>query len=145
MQLVPYSEFGRLRLRPFCPDDELYDEDVDEHGDFIKEEIRGVWFARWRKRPDELFVITVHLDDCSTDVAPLLFPKIRLKLEAGITPDEAELRFECAPESQTDGREIMDFRTSGQWPYIVHCSFGDESRLRSVSVRRLDIEIPDDE
>ena len=84
MELISYAEFGRLRLKPFCPTHELYGQDIDEHGAFVTEEIRGVWFARWRGRPDELFVITVDLDDCSTDVAPRLFPRIGLQLELGL-------------------------------------------------------------
>ncbi len=29
MELVSYKEFGRLRLGPFCPYDDLYEEDTD--------------------------------------------------------------------------------------------------------------------
>jgi hypothetical protein len=144
MELAPYSEFGRLRLKEFCPEDKLYNEDIDEHGVFIKEEIRGVWFARWRKRPDELFVITVHLDDCSTNVVRLLFPKLGLELMPGTSRAETDALFGTPQWQRADGG-LVRYRTGGDSPYEVSCGFGDGCRLSQVSVRRLDIQIPHDE
>lgn len=144
MQLASYKQFGRLRLRPFCPSDELYGEDIDEHGQFILEQIRGAWFARWRKRPDELFVITLHLNDCSTDIAPLLFPVLGLRLEAGLSRAETDALLGTPHWQRADGGYVIH-HTGGESPYEVSCGFGDGSQLSQVSVRRLDFQIPDDE
>lgn len=144
MRLAPYTEFARLRLKPLCSGDELYDEDMDEHGTFIKEEIRGVWFARWRKRPDELFVMTVHLDDCSTDEAPLVFPKLGLSLRAGLSRAETDALL-GTPYWQRPEGGLVSYRTSGDSPYEVSCWFRDGQRLSQVSVRRMDIQISDDD
>jgi hypothetical protein len=145
MQLVPYSEFGSLRLRPFCPGDDLYGEDLDEHGQFIKEEIRGVWFARWRKRPDELFVVTVHMDDCSTDVSPLLFPKMGLLLERGLSAAEVRKRMSAAALSDSADDSWLTFRTPGPCSYEVSCQLREGVGLQRVTVFRLDIQIPNEE
>src|SRR5262245_10875266 len=144
MELIPYPQFARLRLKPYAPTDDCYDEDVDEHGQFVKEEIRGIVFARLRKRPNELFIATVDLLDFTTDVGPPFFKDIKLNLEAGLSPKQVEARFGKKPQWKRDDGEYVIYHSDGKSPYEVSCSF-DDGRLTQVTVRRLDLEIPKDE
>jgi hypothetical protein len=144
MNLTPYKTFGKIRLKKFCPDDDLYDEDWDEHGEFIKEEIRGAWFARWKKRPKELVLATITLYDCSTEFAPDFFAAIGLELEKGLTRQETDARL-GTPHWQRDDGDYVIYRTNGDFPYEISCGFTNDMKLCQVTVRRLDIELPDND
>ena len=141
MELIDYSVFGSLRLKPFCRDGVLYDESEDELGRFIREEVRGIWFARLLSDPAELYVITMNIDDCSAEIATVVFSWIGLRLEEGLSPAAVEERFGYAAEAETREPRTMRFRTIGECPYWVYCSFGPERTLRGVAVQRLDLDI----
>ena len=144
MRLVPYEEFGKLRLRRFCPGDELYYECDDEHGVFIREEIRGAVFARLRKRRKELVIIDLSLNDYSTNVGPPVFSAIGLDLESGISAKDVQRRFGKLPRwKRKDGGYVI-FDTDGDFCYEVSCSYDKNDKLCQVRVRRLDIDIPDE-
>jgi len=144
MELVPYEKFGKLRLRRFCPDDDLYAEFDDEHGVFVREEIRGAVFARLRKRRKELVIIDLSLDDYSTNVGPAVFSAIGLGLQSGISAKEVERRFGRRPRwKRKDGGYVI-FDTDGDFHYEVSCAYSDDDKLCQVIVRRLDMEIPDE-
>jgi hypothetical protein len=144
MELVPHEKFGKLRLRRFCPKDDLYDECNDEHGVFIIEQIRGAVFARLRKRPKELVIIDLWLDDYSTNVGPAVFLAIGLDLERAISAKEVVHRFGKRPcWKRKDGKYVM-FETDGEFRYEVSCAYTDDNKLCQVRVRRLDVEIPEE-
>jgi hypothetical protein len=144
MELVPHKKFGKLRLRRFCPNDDLYDEFDDEHGVFIREEIRGAVFARLRKRRNELVIIDLSLHDYSTNVGPAVLSAIGLGLESGISAKEVERRFGKRPRwKRKDGGYVI-FDTDGEFRYEVSCAYTEDGKLCQVRVRRLDIEIPDE-
>jgi hypothetical protein len=144
MKLVDHQKFGKLRLRRFCPKDDLYDECHDEHGLFVIEEIRGAVFARLRKRRKELVIIDLSLNDYSTNVAPAVFSAIGLDLEPGLSAKEVVRRFGKRPRwKRKDGGYVI-FNTDGDFRYEVSCAYTDDDKLCQVRVRRLDIEIPDE-
>ena len=143
MQLIPHQQFGRLRLRPYCPDDATYSEGIDEHGQFITEQIRGAVFARWRKKPDELVMAEITLNDCSTSVGPTFFSAIGLNLEPELSSSSTKLRFNTPPQWQRNDGGFIIFQTNGASTYEVSCGFTNDL-LCQVSVRRLDIELPDE-
>ena len=68
--MIAHNDFSRLRLREFCASDALYSGESDEHGEFIFESIRGIYFGRPVVRLDETFLIDVDLLDYSTDAGP---------------------------------------------------------------------------
>ena len=154
IQIVPYEEFGRLHLRSFCPNDNLYSEYVVENsqGHFITEHIHGVNFTRWSKRPDDLAVIVIEPDrwessGWASNVAPSILSAIGLRLEAGLSLEETTSRFGTPPRWRSkDGRNVM-FHIGGNSPYEVQCHYNpaDNMKLNRVVIRRLDIELPEGE
>ncbi|HXI73605.1 MAG TPA: hypothetical protein VNN22_24950 [Verrucomicrobiae bacterium] len=147
IKLVSYEEFGRLRLRPFCSKDDFYKESILKYsqGHFIEERTDGVAFWRWFKQPDELAVIgigSVGLPSTGwvKHIAPLVLPAIGLKLEDGLSFEEAASRFGTPPRWRQKTGHGAIFHTGGDFPYEVNCGFMDGKTLDSVGIRRLDIQ-----
>lgn len=149
MNILPYETFGRLRLRSFCPNEDFYSETTHEHskGHFISEKIPGVDFVRCSPRSDELAMINIDFDiressGSAPDVVPAILSAIGVGLQAGLSWEETESRFDTPPHwRKTDGSYAI-FRIGKNSPYEVHCIFPDNAKLRRVGVARLDTELP---
>jgi hypothetical protein len=152
MKLVPYEVFGRLRLRQFCPNDNLYKESIHKHsqGHFIQETINGfncICFTRWSKRPDELAMIVIGREGWASTIAGSVLSAIGLNLEAGLSLEETGSRFGPPPHWRKRSGRLPIFQSDGDSPYEVNCGFTDAMKLEDmklfhVVVRRLDIELP---
>src|SRR6186713_731531 len=86
--MIAHQDFSRLRLREFCPDDDLYSDDLSDDAMHYQESIRGVWFGRPFTRPDETFRVTVSLLDYSTDVGPSILRRFGLPFTRGTLSSE---------------------------------------------------------
>lgn len=152
--LVSYEEFGRLRLRPFCPDDETYkEENLETHkeevleknrGRFILEKIyRDINFWLWSGRPDELAVISIGSADFiwPRDIATPILEAIRLELEGGLTYEETASRFTAPPHWRSKDGIFAIFRTAGDSNYEVNCGFMNDGKLDRIMVHRRDMKI----
>lgn len=153
MKLVPYEEFGCLRLQSFGSNNNLYEESFSQDH-FIAERILGkdcsaVNFIRYWKRPDELALIGISPERSesigwASNIAPSILSAIGLRLEAGLSLEETASRFGTPPHWQSkDGLHVI-FLTGGNSPYEVHCDYNpaDNAKLNRVMVHRLDIEEP---
>ena len=154
MKLVPYEEFGRLRLRPSCPGDKTYKEEILEthqeevleknRGHFIMEIIcRGISFWRWSGRPDELATICIHSANFiwPKDIATPILAALGLGLDGGLTNEETASRFAVPPHWRSQNGKFAIFRTSGDSTYDVNCGFEDHGKLDRIMVHRLDLKI----
>lgn len=159
MKLVSYEEFGRLRLRPFCPKDDFCGESIveDSHCDVIAERIlvkncSAIDFVRSSKRPDELALVGIYPESWesigwASNVARSILAAIGLGLEQGLSLEQTISRFGMPAHWQSKDRRHAIFHTGGDSPYAVHCDYNpaDNDKLNRVIVHRLDIEVPDGE
>jgi len=144
MKLVPYSVFGALRLRKWCPDEEFLEEE-DSWYRIIHEGIRGVEFMRSMDHPDQTRSIHLDLLDFHQDVRKEVLYAIGLPLEAGVTPDRLKELFD-EPEKVRRSRrrhtDWFDFKSDGPEPYLVSCTFEEGKGLSRLSIVRADIPAP---
>lgn len=129
--MIAHDQFSRLRLREFCPGDDLYTDEADEHGEFVCESIRGIQFARPVPCPDDTFIIDIDLLDHSTDAGPAILARLGIPLSRSSTTDEVTKMLgkptEIRPHKsdapsylQTDSYE---FGVGGDSGYIISCTF----------------------
>lgn len=149
MKLLSYEEFGRLRLRQFCPKDDPSRQLTEEkgHSHFIQEKIGNVVFKRWFKRPDELAAVGIWADGVPSsgwpwNIVQSVLSVIGLRLQAGLSYEETAARFGTPPNWRSKDGQFAIFHTGGDSPYEVNCGFVDDMKLDRVFVRRLDMEIP---
>ncbi|HXF10024.1 MAG TPA: hypothetical protein VN625_04510 [Desulfuromonadaceae bacterium] len=105
----------------------------------------GLFLLDGGKKPDELVMAEITLNDCSTNITPAFFAAIGLKLELGLSSSDTKLRFDAPAQWQRDDGGFIIFHTSGPSAYEVSCGFTNDLLLFQVSVRRLDIELPDED
>src|SRR4051812_22320673 len=86
--MIAYNDFSKLRLREFCAQDPLYSDVTDEHGQFICESIRGIFFGRPVTHPDETFLIDVDFLDYSTNVGPQVFARLGMPFTRESTSEQ---------------------------------------------------------
>jgi len=150
MELVPYGEFSRLRLRQFCPRRTKI-ESLGSDGEYMGrswsgEGIRGVDFL-WQKKGDRqlaCILLTLQPTFCPSDVEEAILAAIRLRLRRGMTSVEVR-RLLGKPATRAFGSdwETVKFRYGCEWPYLVMADFGSDTGLRSLNVARLDA-LPED-
>ena len=103
--MIAYDNFSKLRLRVFCPGDDLYSDERDEHGELICESIRGIYFARPVALPDQTFLIEVDLLDYSTDVGPEILATLGIPFTRNSTSQQV---FQMLGQPHTSTRHEPD-------------------------------------
>ena len=130
--MIAHQDFSRLRLREFCPDDDLYSDDLSDDAMTFDEVIRGAWFARPFTRPDETFRVSVNLLDHSTDVGPSILRRLGLPFTRDTlsseviamlgTPHRTSLP---SPGVASPHSEILHFHMDHGGGYEIECVFLD--------------------
>jgi hypothetical protein len=122
--MIPLSEFQKLRLRPFCAADHLYCEECDEHGDYIVESIRGIWFFRPTRADKITCTISLDFRDNSTDCCDEILSALELPLRRDDIPQEVDQKLGAAPVYVEEIESISStnryYRVSD---FVVCCSF----------------------
>jgi len=144
MELIPYSEFGRLRLRQFCGDDVKESESADWEwmgGYWYCDGIGFTWFGRLNDMPKETGGLEVDLSALPEDVSCRVFSSLSLPLRAGMTLDVITGMLGEPFETFTfvDDRKTHEFRVGLRHPYRVSCTVQDKTGLIFVSVIREDV------
>ena len=145
MELIPYSEFRRLRLGPFCPPNTKV-ERLSSDGEYMGrtwsgEGIRGVDFLWQQKAAGDLACILLALQPefCPSDVEQAILVAIRLPFKRGMTSAAVRrLLGDPATECSGCGWETITFHCGHKYRYFVTADFGSDCGLRNLHVARLD-------
>lgn len=144
MDIIPYSQFERLRLADFYPDTEqicgLDDwEYLDEM--WIGEGVGFTTFLQPHNRPGSLGSIELDMTDLPDGVAEAVLRRIHLPLAKGMAVAEI-VRLLGAPKEVTQfvaDRKAYDFVVGLEYPYLVSCTVVESEGLLFVGVARLDV------
>lgn len=144
MKLIPYSEFGKMRLARWFPDDQFL-EDEDSWYGLINEGVRGIDFMRSTAVPDETFHINIDLLDCPFEVRDQILELIQLPVEAGCSFETVRdllgepLTYRHIRRQQTS---FCEFQSDGPESYKISCVITDADGLAKIRVQRADINFP---
>jgi hypothetical protein len=143
MGLIKYSEFDRLRLREFAAADPAYDEDEEEHGTGLLEQIRGLIFARVRSHPEQLHTVDLEFRYAPPAVAQAVLHRLGLAFSGFDSQEAVERHWGVAvrheiwpPDYRVAWYEIGDSDR-----YLLRCGFGNDNRLDVIVLARLDFEM----
>lgn len=147
MELIPYSQFAKLRLKQLVAADLNASEDDGYEwlgGYGINEGIRGADFFRWEQTPDETTGFELYFDLLPSNAARAILDAIglplnpRMKLEQIYSalgePKEKDVFNDRPQNRQTD-----NFVIGSTQPYHVSCSVRDDDGLTGLSVVRGDV------
>jgi len=145
MELIPYEDFSRLRMKQFVPAEiEVSDDDGYEWmgGFWIHEGIGFTGVARHEDTPDEAGGLAVAFRELPERSATLaIFDAIRLPLRLGMTLEE--VRSVLGEPEHTNvfvaDRKSYDFTVGSQFPYYVSATVHDTDGLIYVVVIRKDV------
>ncbi|WP_069963057.1 hypothetical protein [Lacunisphaera limnophila] len=122
--MISIPQLAELRLRQFCPEDALYSEEPEEHGEFLVESIRGIWFLRPVSDPQATCTASIDFDDVSTDCGHAILSALSLTITKRDGPDDVTRKLGVAPEYIQEVRSIDSviyaYRLGG---LIIACSF----------------------
>lgn len=139
MEIIPRTEFGRLRLVQFVADqaevEELEDWEYDDRM-WVGEAIGFTEFLRHEKRPDVLGCISLDLEALPQDVWQSVFNHLRLPLKKGLDYQdvthllgEPKKSYTFVPEQKT-----YDFVCGSREKYRVSCTIHLVRGLKFVNV-----------
>ncbi|MEO7297060.1 MAG: hypothetical protein ABI042_00640 [Verrucomicrobiota bacterium] len=145
MELIPYKEFGKLRLKPFL----AKDADVDEMED--TEWMGGVWisemvgitaFRRLETTPNEMGGLEIVFSEISEKETLAILNAIRLPLRPDMTLEEVRLVL-GEPEKIEVLRTVewknYEFTIGSQYPYYLSCSIYNTGGMMGLEVIRKDM------
>jgi hypothetical protein len=122
--MISLKEFKKLRLRPFCLTDQLYSEEREEHGDYVVESVRGVWFFRPTQEDDDTCTISLDFRDNSTDCCDAILAALGLSLRREDTPEEVDQKLGAQPvfvEEVAAASSTNRYYCVGD--FVICCSF----------------------
>jgi hypothetical protein len=144
LDVLPYSEFGRMRLGSFVPPgtaivEQSYFEWME--GLWLHEGIGFTWFGRLMEQSDQtagLEVFFEELDEASID---RILRFLRLPLNPGMKTENLHGLFGSPSTTNVfnSNRKTYNFRIGQGDQYQVGCTVQDEGGLIHLSVIRSDI------
>ncbi len=146
MELIPYQQFGRLRIRPFFPESTrlFLDEDASTECAIGLAVTEGLAFTYCAWRPDEPGV-TAELaldfrEECPAEIGLKILEAIRLPLRPGMSLDEIQAILGPPEFSELSSGEqgFARFVCGGQWPYFVGCYLTRGKGMTAIVVFRKD-------
>jgi hypothetical protein len=147
MELIPYNEFARLRMKQFAPaGTEVYETDSCSWewmgGLWLNEGICGFTsLSRHEDCPDETGGLEVGFRDLSPSGVLAIFDAIHLPLRPGMTLEE--VKSILGEPEQTHvfvaDRKSHDFTVGSQYPYHVSATIQASDGLVHVTVIRKDV------
>ena len=145
MELVPYKQFAKLRMKQFVPKGtKLFEDDGCEWmgGMWIVDQLTA-WngFARPRATPSETGGLEIIFPDMPKDVAAAILNAIRLPLKPGLSLDEVRsvLGEPERTESFVDDRKTYEFAIGTEHPYYLSCTLFNSGGLMGLAVIRKDV------
>lgn len=144
MEMISYSEFGRLRLRDFCVDDLTESDSPDWEwmgGQWYYDGIGFTWFGCLDGMPGETGGVEVDLVGLPKRVWSQILKSLQLPLREGMTIGSIVgiLGQPLKTESFVEDRKSYEFKVGLQNPYKVSCTVLVDGGLAFVSIIREDI------
>jgi len=144
MELIPYEDFSRLRMKQFAPAGiEVSEGDGYEWmgGFWIHEGIGFTGVARHEDTPDEAGGLAVDFRELPESATLAIFDAIHLPLRPGMTLEEV-----CSVLGEPEhthvfvaDRKSYDFTVGSHFPYHVSATVHDTHGLIYVVVIRKDV------
>jgi hypothetical protein len=144
MEMISYSEFGRLRLRDFCGD-EVAESNIPDWewmgGLWFGDAVGFTWFGRLHDAPKETGGLEVDLAELPEHVWSRILDSLHLPLRAGMTFDSITSILGQPFETDffLEDRKTYEFRVGSAQRYRVSCTVLDDDGLIFVSVIREDV------
>jgi hypothetical protein len=144
MELIPYSQFAKLRLKQFVESDvEVTEGDGWEWmgGLWFGEGISSsTYFARLKDTPDETGGLEIDFTELPESSAQSILDTINLPLKSGMTFDEVRSAL-GVPEKTTSlaGWKNNDFTLGEKHPYFVSATVDHAKGLTNLTVIRKDV------
>jgi hypothetical protein len=144
MELITYTDFGRLRLRNFCGDEVAGSDTPDWEwmdGQWNCDSVGFTWFGRLHDMPNETGGLEVDLADLPEPVSARILESLHLPSRAGMTLNSITSILGQPAETQTfvQDRNTYEFKVGSAHPYGVSCTVLDDGGLIFVSVIREDV------
>lgn len=144
MELIPYEDFARLRMKQLAPGKEVSESDGWEWmgGFWINEGIHGFTsLSRHEDTPDETGGLEVHFSDLSRGEVLAMLAAIHLPLRPGMTLPEVVAVLGQPEEIHVfvSERKTYDFTVGSRCPYYVSATVHDTTGLIYVAVLRKDV------
>jgi hypothetical protein len=144
LDVLPYSEFGRMRLGSFVPPGaEIVEQSNFEWmgGLWLHEGIGFTWFGRLMAQSDQtggLEILFEELDEASIE---RILRFLRLPLRPGMKTEKLHDLLGCPSTTNvfTSDRRTYNFRVGQGNEYQVSCTVQDEGGLIHVAVIRSDV------
>jgi hypothetical protein len=146
-ELLPYEEFGDLRMRDFWPSSaEIFQETGVEccigygNGEGVGF-CHFLWPSRQPGRVAEIRLEAFGPDDCPEYVAEDLFRVLHLPIRPGMAQVDvrAALGRPLYESNPVDDVMVDHFRCGNRWPFRVICTFRTADGLVSVLIVRADL------
>lgn len=145
MELIPYTQFAKLRLKQFVGNDVEITEDEQADlewmgGLWINEGVDGATFARWENTPDELGGFEFWFSAIPASASRSILEAINFPLQPGATLAELEsvLGVPDKSDSLTEWNNY-DFTIGQKQPYYVSCTVDHTKGLTGLTVIRKDV------
>jgi hypothetical protein len=144
MELIPYSELAKLRLRQFCQSDIAESDSPDWEwmgGLWYCDAVGFTWFGRLREVPDETGGLEIDLSALPERESAGILAALHLPLHAGMSYDAitAILGEPFKTRTFVRDRKRYEFRVGLHQRYYVSCTVRDDGGLIFISVIRKDI------
>lgn len=144
MELIPYEQFGRLRLKQFVPvGTEVLEADGYEWmgGFWINEGIGFTSMSRHEDTPHETGGLEVAFSELPESAASAIFNAIHLPLHRGMSLKEIQSVLGEPEETHVfvADRKTYDFTVGSRQRYHVSTTVHDEDGLIDVVVIRKDV------
>ena len=144
LDLLPYSEFGRMRLSSFVPPGtEIVEQSYFEWmgGLWLHEGIGFTWFGRLMAQSDQTAGMEVFFEELDKASIERILRFLRLPLSPGMKPEKLHDLFGWPSTTKvfTSDRKTYSFRIGHGDQYQVGCTVQDEGGLIHLSVIRSDI------
>ena len=144
MELIPYQDFAKLRMKELSPGREIFESDDWEWmgGLWRNEGIRTCTSISYHEdMPDEAGGLEVDFRDLSEAAVLSIFAVIHLPLRPGMALHEV-----CAVLGQPEkthvfvhDRKTYDFTVGSRFPYYVSATVHDADGLIYIAVIRRDV------
>jgi hypothetical protein len=144
MELVPYENFAKLRLRDFAPANAEIGDVTDwewQGGMWLNEGIGFTSFSRLAEMPDETGGLEISFSQLPAEANEKILRAIGLPLSAGMSVDQvfALLGSSDKTYSFVPDRKTFEFTVGDAQSYSVSCTVDDNDGLVYVTVVRGDV------
>lgn len=144
MELIPYENFSKLRLKQFLGKNADIDDMEDTEwmgGVWISEAIGITGFRRLETTPEEMGGLEIVFSEISEKEALAILDAIRLPLRPSMTFEEV-----CSVLGEPDKVEALtgewknyDYRIGSPYSYCISCSIYNAGGIMGLAVIRSDV------